>query len=69
MLVFRNNCSISNPFTIVFLCGSKYSPNNAKYKRNILKKYIAISSEDDHNELLKEEENSDNYIVSPLLNI
>ena len=40
MLVFRNNCSISNPFTIVFLCGSKYSPNNAKDKRIVLKKYI-----------------------------
>ena len=38
-------------------------------KNSELKKYIAISSEDDHNELLKEEENSDNYIVSPLLNI
>ena len=38
-------------------------------KNSELKKYIAISSEDDHNELLKEEENSDNCIVSPLLNI
>ena len=38
-------------------------------KNSELKKYIAISSEDDHNELLKEEENNDNYIVSPLLNI
>ena len=38
-------------------------------KNSELKKYIAISSEDDHNELLKEEENNDNYIISPLLNI
>ena len=38
-------------------------------KNSELKKYIAISSEDDHNELLKEEENNDNCIVSPLLNI
>ena len=38
-------------------------------KNSELKKYIAISSEDDHNELLKDEENNDNYIVSPLLNI
>ena len=38
-------------------------------KNSELKKYIAISSEDDHNELLKDEENNDNCIVSPLLNI
>ena len=38
-------------------------------KNSKLKRYIAISSEDDHNELLKDEENNDNYIVSPLLNI
>ena len=38
-------------------------------KNSELKKYIAISSEDDHNELLKDEENNDNFIVSPLLNI
>ena len=38
-------------------------------KNSKLKRYIAISSEDDHNELLKEAENNDNYIVSPLLNI
>ena len=40
-----------------------------KNKNSELKKYIAISSEDDHNELLKDEENNDNFIVSPLLNI
>ncbi len=38
-------------------------------KNSELKKYIAISSEDDHNKLLKDEENNDNCIVSPLLNI
>ena len=38
-------------------------------KNSKLKRYIAISSEDDHNELLKDEENNDNCIVSPLLNI
>ena len=34
-----------------------------------LRKYIEISSEDDHNRLLKDEANNDNYIESPLLNI
>ena len=34
-----------------------------------LKKYIAISSEDDQSKLLKDEENNNNYIESPLLHI
>ena len=38
-------------------------------KNTKLKKYIAISSEDDQSKLLKDEENNNNYIESPLLHI
>ena len=38
-------------------------------KKSKLQKYIGISSDDDQKELLNEEDNNDNFIDSPLLNI
>lgn len=40
MLVYRNNCLIVDPFPIIFLCGSKYSPKSTSDKRIVLKRYI-----------------------------
>ena len=54
---FEKNCKKVKEF---------FSGENKNAK---LRKYIEISSEDDHNRLLKDEENNDNYIESPLLNI
>ena len=39
MLIFKNYYSYTNPLSIVFLCGSKYS-SSSNDKRNVLKQYI-----------------------------
>lgn len=40
MFVFREKYEYSDPFNIIFLCGSHYSKKNKRDKRKILKKYI-----------------------------
>ena len=42
---------------------------SGKNKEKKLLKYISISSDDEKNKLLKDDNNNDNYIESPLLNI
>ncbi|MDO5558499.1 MAG: hypothetical protein Q4F95_02760 [Oscillospiraceae bacterium] len=40
MLVYNDSFSYKDPLNIVFLCGNKYSKDDEREKRNILKKFI-----------------------------
>lgn len=54
MFIFRDKYEYSDPFNIIFLCGSHYSRKNKRDKRKILKKYINQSIPNGRSIILEE---------------
>lgn len=43
MLLFKEKLNYQDPFNVVFLCGSQYSPDSSRDKRIILKDFLLNS--------------------------